>query len=664
MVKRKYTNVADDKLQTVLNRLKGPEKMQCVDVETSGLDFKRNHIVGYVVSFSARREDSYYVPFRHLGTANVGGQPGPTTPFNWGRKLAPGEHELLRALDKPERVLFGHNFGFDLRFMMVTGAFTCEPRCEDTIINEPILDEHVGRYTLESCAHRYGVEAKKSKEIVDYLCSLFPEAAKDPRSAMGHYWRLPGDDAKGVDYAEQDGTTTWQLRDKQMVAICRQETEKYRGQTIEIPTLEQVWDVESRLVPVLARMSFKGIKIDEQALSDLKKHIKREEERLANTFPSGFNPKSPVDVRHWMEQHNCTDWPHTMPSKRFPRGQPSFTQGWLETHDAGKLIIEWRKYETLKTTFVQPLEITHMYKGRVHTSFNQLRGDQYGTISGRLSGSEPNLTAVPKHDDDSQVVPMGPLFRRLFVPDEGQRMRAADYEQIEPRLLAYYSGCKALIRGYLADPPVDAHTTAAMMSNRKWATLSKAEQKHYRNAYAKRINQTIITGGGKKPLVEKYKVPANEVDQVWADYHRAMPEIRDAQKSMSRRYRERGYILTLLNRRCRMDDPDRDYVAMSRILQGGNADVIKIKMVEMDEYLKANGRPVDILNSIHDDIVFQFPEEHRKHADECLRIMQAFGPDDVVCLKQKLDGKPVIIPLPVDPGEGKSWAEVTYGEQK
>lgn len=659
---KRHNTPADDRATEAINRLKSTREI-VYDAETTGLDFKRNAIVGHVLTFGPAPQDSYYLPVRHFGDRNIGGAQGVATPFNWDGKLHKIEKDLLRHLDRPSLTVTGHNLNFDLRFLMAIG-FTCEPRFEDTMINEAILDEHVGRYSLEACAHRWKVEAKKSEFIKSYLCALFPEARKDPSKAMGHFWRLAGDDPKAIEYAEGDGTSTWQLRDKQMMAIRKCDTWNDRGRTIDIPSQEQVWDIESRLIPVLARMSFKGIKIDEQALSELKKHIKRQEERLANTFPEAFNPKSPADVKYWMEKHGCTDWPHTMPSQRFPKGQPSFTQGWLETHAAGRQIVEWRKYETLKTTFVQPLEVSHMYKGRVHADFNQLRGDQYGTISGRLSASNPNLQAVPKHDDDGQVVPMGPLYRRLFVPDDGQRMRAADYEQIEPRLLAYYSGCKALIRGYLASPPVDAHTTAAIYSNKKWGSLTKAEQKHYRNAYAKRINQTIITGGGKKPLIEKYKVPADEVDELWANYHRAMPEIRDAQKAMSRRYRDRGFMLTLLNRRCRLDDPERDYVAMSRVLQGGNADVIKLKLVEMDEYLKSEGRPLDILNNIHDDVLFQFPEEHRKHADKCLEIMQVFGPGDVICLKQKLDGKDVIIPLPVDPGEGKNWGESTYGEKK
>lgn len=615
----------------------------CVDVETSGLDFKRNHIIGYVCTFGPAPQDSYYLPFRHLGNANVGGRNGPTTPFNWDRKLAPEEKELLGLLDQRHRLLFGHNFGFDLRFMHNTGAFNLEPRCEDTIINEPLLNEWAGKFSLEACANRRGVQAKKSEQTNAYLCDKFAEARAKPKQAMGYYWRLPGDDPVAVEYAEGDGTTTWQLRDVQLPLIRKADT--FQG--VEIPSLERVWDIESRLIPVLTRMTVKGIKIDEEALSKLKAHIKSNLERLANTFPSGFEARSNDRVREWMEQHGHTDWPLTA------TGKPSFVQGWLENHEAGRQVIEMRKYETLRDTFVMPLESSHMHKGRVHATYNQLRGDEYGTITGRLSCTDPNLQAVPKHDDETRSVPLGPLYRRLFVPDEGQTWGSADYNQCEPRLLAVYSGCRALIEGYMADPPRDSHTTAAVMMNRNWDRLSKAEQKNYRNMYAKRINQTIITGGGKNVIVTKYKVPADEVDEAWNSYHRAMPEIRVIQKQMQRRMQMRGYLLTLLGRRCRLRDPDKAYVALNRALQGGNADIIKLKLVEMDEYLRSVGRPLDLLNNIHDDVAFQFPTDARKAFDQCIAIMQNFGPQSTL---------PLSLPLPVDVGLGKDWGAATYGE--
>lgn len=640
-------NILEDKATEAINRLRVSRNV-VYDCETSGLDWKRNAIVGHVLTFGPRPQDSYYIPVRHAGNKNLSGVEGLTTPFNWDKKIHKFEKAMLAHLNQSQNTLTFHNGGFDLKFLSQIG-FTFEPRCEDTFINEALINEYAGKFSLEACCIRHGVQAKKGQLMYNHLAKTFSIPAD--QKSMGSFWRLSGDDVVAVEYAEGDGTSTWQLRDAQMLQIRKQET--WRGEPV--PTLEKVWDIESRLIPVLARMTVKGIKIDEEALSKLKAHIKSELERLYNALPDGFSARSPVAVRQWMEDHGQTDWPMTAASKRFPKGQPSFTQGWLENSDAGKQIIQVRKFETLRDTFVMPLQTTHLFNGRVHPDFNQLRGDEFGTITGRLSCNNPNLQAVPKHDDETQVVPMGPLYRRVFIPDEGKIWGNADYSQIEPRLLAYYSGCKALIKGYTSDPPVDAHTVAAQLMNKNWNKLSEKEQKWYRGQYSKRINMTVITGGGKGVLVSKYKVPASEVDEAWSLYHRAMPEIKQIQGKMSRRFRERGYMVTLLGRRCRIDDPNRDYVALNRILQAGNADVIKSKLVEVDEYLRSVGRPLDILNNIHDDVAFQFSEDARPHYQKCLDIMQSFGPDDLISLS---------LPLPVDAGEGPDWGTATYGEHK
>lgn len=623
-------DAASATLQEVLNRLQ-QQKQRCVDVETSGLNWRKNHIVGYVVTFGPAPQDSYYIPFRHFGNANVGERSGPTTAENWDEKLAPGERELVTALDQQGTTLFGHNMSFDLKFLSRV-EFTFRPRIEDTIINAPLIDELQGKFSLEFCANDAGVQAKKSAQMSNYLCEKFNIPAAKAKEAMGHFWRLPGDDSMAMEYATGDGTTTWQLRDWQMKEIEKQE-------------LTRVWDVESRLIPVLARMSVKGIRIDEERFTWLKTYIKSSIDALKREFPEDFNERSSLDVRHWMEQHGHTDWPTTA------NGQPSMIAAWLENYEAGKKVIKIRKLSVLRDTFALPLQVTHLHNGRVHTNFNQLRGDEYGTVTGRLSSDSPNLQAVPKHDEET-----GRLYRSIFVPDPSMTWASVDYNQCEPRLLAYYSRCKVLFDGYMSDPPVDAHTAVAVAANRRWHTLTPSEQKHYRNAYAKRINQTIITGGGKNVLVEKYKVPREEVDQVWNDYFRAMPEVRMIQKKMSKRMEDRGYLLTLLGRRCRLQHRDKSYVALNRALQGGNADILKLKMVEVDEYLDSIGRPLDMLLNCHDATEFQFPEEARKHYQECLRIMQDFASNGAVI---KLD-----IPMTVDAGEGPNWAVATYGPEK
>lgn len=645
MTKNSAHEAADRALQEVLNRLPH-EKVRVVDVETSGLDWKRQAIVGYAIAFGPKPTDTYYVPFRHAGNANVGGHTGLISPNGWNGKLAPGEKELVQALDQQGTLVIGHKLLFDLKFMSRVG-FSMKPSFEDTAVNEPILDEYAYSYDLEDCADRHKVQAKKKTQIVAYLRSKFPEIKSD-REAMGHYWRLAGNDPMAVEYAQGDGTTTWQLRDAQMFEIRKEET--YNGKPV--PTLEKVWNIESRLIPVLARMMTRGIKIDEERLETITSEIDQRLERLYNEFPVDFNCRSPNDVRAWMERHACTDWPMTARTKRFPNGQPSFKEVWLETNDPGNKVLGLRKLEDLKSKFILPLRDTHMFKGRVHTNFNQLKTDDYGTVTARLSSNDPNLHAVMKHDEER-----GRLYRSAFVADDGMIWGDDDYSQCEPRLLAYYTNCKVLMHDYLNNPKADAHMAVTLAIN-AGRNLSPAEIKKYRNDFGKRINQTLITGGGKDVLVDKYKIPRNQIDKVWSDYFRAMPEIQPFQRRSGRLYKQRGYMISLLQRRARLDDPGRSYTALNRLLQVGNADIIKVKMVEGDEYLQSEGGDkcgVQMLLNCHDATSTQFREESRPIYNELLRIMQDFSSEGSVIR--------LPLPMPMDHGEGPSWDIATYGPE-
>ncbi len=157
-------------------------------------------------------------------------------------------------------------------------------------------------------------------------------------------------------------------------------------------------------------------------------------------------------------------------------------------------------------------------------------------------------------------------------------------------------------------------------------------------------------------IVEKYKVDPREVDEQYRNYFKAMPEIRTIQKNMTRLFSQRGYMVTLLGRRLHLPRHDLSYVALNRILSGGNADVLKSKMVEIDDYLESEGRPpVEMLNNIHDALDFQFAPEARKWYTECLDIMTRFGPNDLI---------PLDVPMRIDADEGKNWAIATFGEEK
>jgi DNA polymerase I-like protein with 3'-5' exonuclease and polymerase domains len=648
---------ADDCLQAVLNRLDQHSADLAYDSETSGLDWRVNHVVGHVVTFSPDPRDSYYIPFRHAGGGNVGGHRGPDTKDGWDGKLAPGERELLDRVFRPGRRIVGHNLAFDLKFVFrLIGTQAFEPQFEDTMINEPLIDEFAGKFSLEACCARRGVQAKKGQLMYNHIHALFPEVPAN-KDAMGHFWRLAGDDPIAVEYATGDGTSTWQLRDSQMIDIReRVEFRRVNGEP-QYTSLEKVHNIESRLIRILARMTCKGIKVDVAYFEALRDKLNGQIEELIGRDFAGHPDQANVsfqagsDVRWFMEKHGVTDWPMTPKTKK-----PSFPESWLKLSEPGRKIIAGRQVVHMRNSFITPLLEEHIWKGRVHANMNQMRGDDYGTIIGRLSEDSPNLQQAHKRDPVR-----GRMLRGGFLPDDGMIFAEADYRQCEPVLLAYYSRCKVLLDGFRAVPPIDAHAavTRAMNLHRGYDDWDAAQKKAAREN-GKRINQTLITGGGMNVIVEKYDADPKEVAKQYADYFRAMPEIKTTQKNMSATFRRRKYMVTLLGRRLHLPTnskhSDMSYVALNRILAGGNADVLKSKMVEIDDYLEAEGRPpIDMLNNIHDAIDFQFAPEARPVYNKCIEIMQQFGPDDLIHLD---------LPLGVDHDEGPNWAIATFGEEK
>jgi DNA polymerase I len=621
-----------EKIAPILRRLKEASRV-VLDVETSGLDWKTNHIVGYSLAFGPGPADAYYLPVRHAAGGNLCGAAGPPGEGAWDGTPHPIETDLIAALNRSGLTIVGHNLHFDLRMMHRLG-YAMDANYVCTQVNAALLDEYQGHYSLDHCTAVAKVEAKQKFRIIDHIRSKFPDAK--PGKEMGSYWKLVGDDEVAVDYAKTDGIATWQLFDWQRPRITAEE-------------LDKVWGVECRLIPVLARMSLKGIKVDDDRFGRLCADVKRRINDLMAGFPAGFNLRSPINVRAWMEQHGHTDWPMTPPSLKFKEGQPSFAEAWLEQSDAGRKVVAVRKLITLRDSFLMPLQESHIQKGRVHTNFQQLKADDYGTITGRLSSYSPNLQQVSTHNEE-----IGRMHRSIFVPDDGLKWADVDWSQMEPRILAHYSQCQVLIEGYKANPPVDAHQAVAMAFTPGWDQLPP-EQRKLRRELGKRCNQTILTGGGKGVLVKRYKMSEEDAARVFSDYFRTMPEIKNFQKRASTAMLQRNYVKTLLGRRCRLQDSGKAFVAVNRLLQGGNADAIKTKMVEIDDYLASEGRPLDMLLNCHDALSFQFPEEARPQLEECLRIMCAFGPDDAI---------PLTVPITVDAGEGTCWATAKFGEEK
>lgn len=617
-----------EEMMQVVRRLHEAEEI-VYDCETSGLDWRVNHIVGHVITFSPNPNDSFYCPVRHYGGGNIPGATVPDSETGWDGTDHPLEVEL-RRVGKIYRKYTGQNLPFDLRMLHRHGV-QLYGRFEDTALNGALLDEYARSYSLENLCDTYGVQAKKGQPLYEHIARTLsvhyaPKAkpgtkglAPVPDSkAMAHFWRTDARDFVVWDYAAGDGTSTWQLRDAQHPKLAEE-------------GLLRVWDVECRLLPVLHRMSMRGIRIDLERVEVVKEILAGKLEEARRQLPDGFNVRG-ADVGQYILAQGVReeDVPRTPPSKRFPNGQMSFNEKFLSSIPQGKPIIQVRKIENLLNSFMGPLLERHMFKGRVHTQFNQLKGDDYGTITGRLSANDPNLQQVPKRNKE-----LGPLFRSIFVPDEGLTWGSVDYSQCEPRLLAYYGRVRVLLDGYRAAETVDAHTAVA--------TAAEIDRQS-----GKTLNQALLTGAGIPKIIEMLNHP--NARQIVADYFAAMPEIKTLQKNASMAMRKRGYVKSLLGRRARLED-GRDYTAINRLLQCGNADVLKLKMVELDDYLESENRPLDILMNCHDANEFQFHEDVRPHYERCLQIMSNFGEGEAI----QID-----LPMEVDSGEGTDWGTASY----
>lgn len=576
-----------------------------IDVETTGLDWRHDQIIGYVLTFSPNPRDSIYLPVRHGGGGN----------------LDPDivESMLRFALNKQTLHTIGHNYLFDLMFMGKHGLELTGP-LEDTMINAYLIDEHQPSFSLDACCKRMKVQEKKGDQLYVHLAGRFGGTATR-RAQMGNLHRLAGDDPIAVDYAIGDGTSTWQLWEAQRLILRDQQ-------------LENIWRIECRVIRPLYRMMRRGVRVDEERLHQVRGIVSRLLVEAHGKLPPNFNDRSPNDVEKYLTDAGITDWPMTQPTPRFPDGQPSFTKEWLTSHKPGRRIIDAREYRHLLDSFFTPLVERHLYKGRVHTTFNQTMGERLGTRTGRLSSSDPNMQQVHKRNHK-----MGSLYRSIFIPDPGMLWGSADYSQIEPSLLAHYSGCRVLVKGYTSTPRIDAHSAVA-----KAAGIDRES--------GKRLNQALITGAGMRKAASMLGKPMHEALKMVNDYFAAMPEIKTLQRQAAAVYSQRGYVKSLLGRRARLEDHRFAYKAVNRLLQCGNADIIKKAMADVDDHLEIRGGNVHMLLNIHDDICYQYAPENRAIYGEAMEIMCDYGPGKSV---------PLVVPIVVDHKEGHSWAEATYG---
>jgi DNA polymerase I-like protein with 3'-5' exonuclease and polymerase domains len=566
----------------------------------------RGHVVGIGI---AVKDWKGYFPIRHQGGGNL----DETVVLRW----------LTNLLSSEKREVIFHNALYDVGWLRREGI-DVKGKIQDTIIAAPLLNENRFSYSLSALGNFYCDEKKDESLLQDAALAY----GVNPKSEM---YKLP---AKYVGpYGEQDAALTLKLWNQLKLEISEQ-------------NLENMLEMESKLLPLLLEMRWRGVKVDEKRAEQVSEQLSKEEQKIQVEIKRKYGS----DVKLWANaslkaifDKNDLWYPTT------EKGMASFQKGWLETHEheLPRLIVRARKLNKARTTFIDKMIKGHTFNGRIHAEAHPMRNDRGGTVSGRFSYSNPNLQQVPARDPE-----IGNLIRSLFIPEEGCEWGVFDYSQQEPRLTVHYAnqmqltGAKDAVEEY-TEGNADFHQIVADMAN-----IPRKQ--------AKMINLALSYGMGKEKLIKELGLDHTEAEKLFQKYHTKVPFIRALQDQCARVAMERGYIKTFAGRRCRFDhwesryektpplpleeavekygsDLKRSYTykALNRLIQGSAADMTKLAMIGLWE----EGIVPHL--QVHDEVDLSI--ENTEQVNTVIKIMEN-------CVE-------LAVPLLVDVELGKSWGE-------
>ena len=569
------------------------------------------NIIGFAVAVEGWQG---YYPFAHFGGGNM-------IPDQVRKYI-----KDVCALPCPK--IF-HNAQYDVGWLEQEG-FKINGDIIDTMIAAAIVDENRFSYSLNTLSKDYLGEIKAETDLI----IAAREHGVDPKAEM---WKLPAEYV-GF-YAEQDARLTYLLWQQLKKEIIHQ-------------SLGTIWDLESSLLPVLVKMRQKGVRVRVERSEQLRKSMQIQEKEIL----LAIKKESGLDIDIWAARQLAKafdklkiEYPRTPKSD-----EPSFTQNWLINckHKIAKLVVKAREINKFHNTFLSSI-MKYQVKGRIHAEINQLRGDNGGTVSGRLSMSNPNLQQVPARNKE-----FGPLIRSLFVADEGHQWGSFDYSQQEPRMTVHYAA--SIGNGYEGSMNlVDAYHKASADFHQTVADLVGIER-----VQAKTIGLGLMYGMGKNKLATSLGVSKDEATLLISKYNRKVPFVKMLSDRCMQTANEKGVIRTKKGRKCRFDrwEPKDfglhnaetfenavakygrenikrayTYKALNRLIQGSSADQTKQAMLSCAQ---AGYLP---LLQIHDELCFNISKFSTKDVQDIKKIMEN-------CIEFK-------IPFIVDTKIGDSWGE-------
>ena len=537
-----------------------------------------------------------------------------------------------------------HNAIYDMCWIHRLG-FKVQGTIVDTMIMTSLVDENRFRYDLNSVAQHYTGMGKNE--------SALQEAAKDwgvdPKAEM---YKLP---AMYVgEYAERDAEVTlalWQELKKE----------------IEHQDLQSIVEIEQKVFPCILDMKIKGVRVSESQVDQLDHQLKLSYDKYIKRIndDTGIYPEvwAAKSIELVCNKLGIDDFDRTEKTQK-----PSFTKNYLKNHKHPVLraIASARELDKLKNTFLESIK-NYVYNGRIHADIHQLKGDFGGTITGRLSYSKPNLQQLPNYTN----VGMG--IRSIFMPEEGHRWGCFDYSQQEPRLVVHYALATLGTTGVasIADRYDEAGKNPDDLDVQKAADFHSMVAKiaDIPRGQAKTINLGLFYGMGKAKLQAQLGVTDQVARDLLATYHSKVPFVKQLIHHTMDRAQQRGWIRTILGRKCRfnmwepatfgmhkpqtfedasMEHGSRNikraftYKALNKLIQGSAADMTKQAMINLRE------AGITPMIQLHDELNVSY--ENEKEAVKIKEIME--------------QAVPLKVPNKVDFEDGECWGDIVNNQEE
>jgi DNA polymerase I len=572
------------------------------DTETTSLDYREARIVG--VSFCIEPGHAAYLPLAH----RYAGAPDQLDRDEILARLKPWMEDASKAK-------LGHHLKYDAHVLANHGIALAGLR-HDSMLESYVLNSVAARHDMDSLAKLYlGVDTVKYEDV----------AGKGARQ-IG-FDQVPVDTA--ANYAAEDADVTLQLHEALWPRLCAE------------PKLRALYEeLEQPLSVVLLAMEQRGVLIDAALLrrqsGELGKRLKEIEAEAHEAAGGAFNLDSPKQLQQILFEKL------QLPVQRkTPTGQPSTAEDVLEElavdYPLPRLILEYRGMAKLKSTYTDKLpdQIDHV-SGRVHTSYHQAVA-----ATGRLSSTDPNLQNIPIR------TPEGRRIRQAFIAPPGQVLMAADYSQIELRIMAHLSGDKDLLRAFAEDQDVHRATAAEVFSKPLDAVTADERRS------AKAINFGLIYGMSAFGLARQLGIERGAAQRYVDLYFQRYPGVKEFMDRTRTQAREQGYVETVRGRRLYLPEIGsrnralQQYAERSAInapMQGTAADIIKQAMLNVEEACRTQRLPARLIMQVHDELVLEVEQGATDAVADMLRREMARAGE-------------LAVPLKVDIGTGANWDE-------